>query len=160
MELELFNDQGCLTDEGLQALIAGSLDEMGRLEAVEHLAYCDRCLKRYTDLLSGEVLLEPPKDLSVPVRRGLMMNLMHTVWGRGVVAAAAVLLSLGMWHSGFFDYSGLNNHGPKLPAISQPSGFSQASDAFFDAFSAFRRGLSQTFTLSPATQEEGHSHET
>ena len=46
MELELFNDQGCLTDEGLQALIAGSLDEMGRLEAAEHLAYCDRCLKR------------------------------------------------------------------------------------------------------------------
>ena len=73
-------------------MIAGSLDEMGRLEAAEHLAYCDRCLKRYTDLLSGEVLLEPPKDLSVPVRRGLMMNLMHTVWGRGVVAAAAVLL--------------------------------------------------------------------
>ena len=73
MELELFNDQGCLTDEGLQALIAGSLDEMGRLEAAEHLAYCDRCLKRYTDLLSGEALLEPPKDLSGPVRRGLMM---------------------------------------------------------------------------------------
>ena len=32
-ELELFREDGCLTDEGLQALRDGQLDELGRLEA-------------------------------------------------------------------------------------------------------------------------------
>ena len=43
-ELELFREDGCLTDEGLQALRDGQLDELGRLEAAEHLSYCDKCL--------------------------------------------------------------------------------------------------------------------
>ena len=30
--MELFDKNGCLTDEGLQALQAGRLDELGRLE--------------------------------------------------------------------------------------------------------------------------------
>ena len=51
--MELFREDGCLTDEGLQALVGGSLDEWGRLEAAEHLSYCDRCMDRYTALLTG-----------------------------------------------------------------------------------------------------------
>ena len=50
-ELELFREDGCLTDEGLQALRDGQLDELGRLEAAEHLSYCDKCMDRYTALL-------------------------------------------------------------------------------------------------------------
>ena len=46
--MELFRDDGCFTEEGLHALLCGQLDEMGRLEAAEHLAYCDRCMDRYT----------------------------------------------------------------------------------------------------------------
>ena len=49
--MELFDKNGCLTDEGLQALQAGGLDELGRLETAEHLAYCDKCMDRYTALL-------------------------------------------------------------------------------------------------------------
>ena len=30
--MEWFRDDGCLTDEGLRALTAGQLDELGRLE--------------------------------------------------------------------------------------------------------------------------------
>ena len=45
--MELFREDGCLTDEGLDALIHIQLDELGRLEAAEHLSYCDRCLDRY-----------------------------------------------------------------------------------------------------------------
>ena len=41
-ELELFREDGCLTDEGLQALRDGQLDELGRLEAAEHLSYWKR----------------------------------------------------------------------------------------------------------------------
>lgn len=38
---ELFLQTGHLSDEGLQALIDGMLDEMQRLEAAEHLSFCD-----------------------------------------------------------------------------------------------------------------------
>ena len=40
--MELFNKEGHLTDEGLRAVVDGTLDEMGRLEASEHLSFCDR----------------------------------------------------------------------------------------------------------------------
>ena len=45
--MELFDAKGCLSEEGLQALVSGQLDETQRLEAAEHLAYCDRCMDRY-----------------------------------------------------------------------------------------------------------------
>lgn len=50
--MELFDVKGCLSEEGLQALVGGQLDETQRLEAAEHLAYCDRCMDRYTALLA------------------------------------------------------------------------------------------------------------
>ncbi len=48
--------KGCLSEEGLQALVGGQLDETQRLEAAEHLAYCDRCMDRYTALLTADAL--------------------------------------------------------------------------------------------------------
>ena len=50
--MELFDKNGCLTDEGLQALQAGGLDELGRLETAEHLSYCDTV--SYTHLRAHE----------------------------------------------------------------------------------------------------------
>ena len=37
--MELFDQNGCLTEEGLHAVIGGQLDELGRLEAAEHLSF-------------------------------------------------------------------------------------------------------------------------
>ena len=34
--MELFDAKGCLSEEGLQALVGGQLDETQRLEAAEH----------------------------------------------------------------------------------------------------------------------------
>lgn len=73
-ELELFREDGCLTDEGLQALQDGQLDELGRLEAAEHLSYCDKCMDRYTALLTADVLETPP--------RGVHGTIMTTIWVR------------------------------------------------------------------------------
>ena len=53
--MELFDKNGCLTDEGLQALQAGGLDELGRLETAEHLAYCDKCMDRYMALQTAAI---------------------------------------------------------------------------------------------------------
>ena len=60
--MELFDAKGCLSEEGLQALVGGQLDETQRLEAAEHLAYCDRCMDRYTALLTDDVLEQPPRS--------------------------------------------------------------------------------------------------
>ena len=61
--MELFREDGCLSDEGLHALTAGQLDELGRLEAAEHLSYCDKCTDRYTALLTADALADPPRDV-------------------------------------------------------------------------------------------------
>ena len=72
--MEWFRDDGCLTDEGLRALTAGQLDELGRLETAEHLSYCDACMDRYTALLTADALETPPRSM-----RGTVMS---TIWVR------------------------------------------------------------------------------
>ena len=55
-----FRPDGHLTDEALAALARQDpLAELDRLELAEHLAYCDQCLQRYTELLSAGTLLAP-----------------------------------------------------------------------------------------------------
>ena len=98
--MELFDEHGCLTDEGLQALTGGQLDEQGRLEAAEHLAYCDRCVERYTALLTGDALEQPPHSVRGAVMGTIWMRLMQNTWGRAAVAGVAAVLALTMWRSG------------------------------------------------------------
>ena len=38
--MELFREDGCMTDAGFRAMMDGQLDELGRLAAAEHLSYC------------------------------------------------------------------------------------------------------------------------
>ena len=83
--MELFDAKGCLSEEGLQALVGGQLDETQRLEAAEHLAYCDRCMDRYTALLTDDVLEQhtmaeaarlcgrPPKTVEAQIYRAKKM---------------------------------------------------------------------------------------
>ena len=97
---ELFLQTGHLSDEGLQALIDGTLDEMQRLEAAEHLSFCDECLTRYTALLTGDVLEEPEQDVTLPVMRRLRRRAVKNVWNRYAAAAAAVVITAGLWYSG------------------------------------------------------------
>ena len=90
--MELFREDGCLSDEGLHALTAGQLDELGRLEAAEHLAYCDKCTDRYTALLTADALADPPRDVRRTVMSTIWVRLMQSTCGR---AAAAGLILLG-----------------------------------------------------------------
>ena len=99
---ELFLQTGHLSDEGLQALIDGTLDEMQRLEAAEHLSFCDECLTRYTALLTGDVLEEPEQDVTLPVMRRLRRRAVKIAWNRYAAAAAAVVITAGLWYSGVF----------------------------------------------------------
>ena len=95
--MELFREDGCLTDEGLLAVTTGGLDELGRLETAEHLSYCDHCMDRYTALLTADVLETPPKPLRGAVMSNIWVRLMQNTYGRVAVASVAAVLALTMW---------------------------------------------------------------
>ena len=97
--MELFREDGCLSDEGLHALTAGQLDELGRLEAAEHLAYCDKCTDRYTALLTADALADPPRDVRRTVMSTIWVRLMQSTCGRAAVAGVAAVLALTMWRT-------------------------------------------------------------
>lgn len=99
---ELFRPDGHLSDEGLQALVDGRLDEMARLEAAEHLGFCTPCMQRYIGFLTGEVLQAPPQDLVLPVARGVRQKQLRLGAKRYAAAAAAVALAITLWGAGVF----------------------------------------------------------
>ena len=89
MSQELFLENGHLSDAGLAALRDGQLDELARLEAAEHLSFCDACLDRYL-ALAEPVQIQPPEDLTLPVMRRIRQRIARVVMNRYAVAAAAV----------------------------------------------------------------------
>ncbi|MGN0663189.1 MAG: hypothetical protein ACI4LE_08565 [Faecalibacterium sp.] len=97
--MELFREDGCLSDEGLSAIVEGRLDELGRLEAAEHLAYCDRCMDRYTALLTEDILKAPPRSVRRPVMQSIWARVMQNTYGRAAVAGVAAVIALTMWRS-------------------------------------------------------------
>ena len=62
-----------LTDEGLYAIKDGTLDDLGALEAAEHLSFCDYCLLRYTAMIDAapDCMKQPMRDL-IPQVQSLM----------------------------------------------------------------------------------------
>ena len=96
--MNLFDPNGHLTLAGMQALLQGIPDELQRLEAAEHLAFCDECLLRYTELMETEALLTPEKPLAPAVLRRLPRTpRLRVAAGRYATAAAAVLLAVALW---------------------------------------------------------------
>ena len=96
-----FRPDGHLTDAALAALVRGDpLPELERLELAEHLAYCDRCLQRYTELLTDEVLAPPPSPAGPGLRRRLGRRAVRLTPSRYPPPAAAVVLALTvLWGS-------------------------------------------------------------
>lgn len=103
---ELFWEDGHLTDEALTALVEGSLNEDQRLEVGEHLSFCDKCLDRYTALLTGEVLEQPSEDQTLPTLRRVRKKQRRLALHRYASAAAAVVLGSVLWYSGVFQAVG------------------------------------------------------
>ena len=99
--MTLFTPRGHLTDDALTALIRQELaDPLERLEAAEHLAYCDLCLQRYTERLECEPLLTPAADLREQLLRRIRARMFRLLANRYATAAAAVLLALTLLWGG------------------------------------------------------------
>ena len=79
-----FRPDGHLTDAALTALVRGDcLEELDRLELAEHLAYCDQCLQRYTELLSEGPMLTPARSCRESLRRRIRQRAVQLGVGRG-----------------------------------------------------------------------------
>ena len=130
---KLFDEQGHLTDEGLYALKDGTLDELGSLEAAEHLTFCDYCLLRYTKLVEAmpEGLQGPMRDLIPQVQSLMRLRSFRLLTNRYVNVAAAVVLAFAIWQFGLFRAPAVPVHVEREPAgIS----FSQAVDSLHEGF--------------------------
>ena len=101
--MEIFRQDGHLTNEALAALVAGApLDETARLEIAEHLAYCDLCLQRYTGALAGAPLLTPERSCQESLRRRIRARTVQIFTSRYAAAVAGVVLALTLvWGSGY-----------------------------------------------------------
>ena len=100
--MDVFREDGHLTDQALAALIREEApEELTRLEIAEHLAFCDQCLQRYTDLLAGTELLIPEHSCQRSIWGRIQMRALRLVTSRYATAAAAVGLALTVvWGSG------------------------------------------------------------
>ncbi len=137
----LFDPRGHLTDAGLQALCAGTLDELGRLEAGEHLSFCDYCLARYTALLEKlpRGLQAPMRDLVPQVQALMRRRSFRILTNRYVSAAAAVVLAFVMWQFGLFGSPALIRQEAPAPkpawSLSETlHGWGESVDAWLDGF--------------------------
>ena len=91
---KLFDAEGHLTDEGLYAIKDGTLDDLGALEAAEHLSFCDYCLLRYTAMIDAapDCMKQPMRDLIPQVQSLMRLRSFRIMTNRYVSAAAAVVL--------------------------------------------------------------------
>ena len=103
---KLFDAEGHLTDDGLYALKDGTLDDLGALEAAEHLSFCDYCLLRYTELIDAApaCLQEPMRDLIPQVQNLMRMRSIRVFTNKYISIAAAVILAFSLWNFGVFDF--------------------------------------------------------
>ena len=133
MAQDLFLKDGHLSDEGLAALRDGGLDELARLEAAEHLSFCDQCLDRYL-ALAEPALVQPPQDLTLPVMRRVRQRMARLLLNRYAVAAAAVLLAFGLWGGGVFRQIARRPDWPDPAATEARWEISDAVNQLFGAF--------------------------
>ena len=123
---KLFDAEGHLTDEGLYAIKDGTLDDLGALEAAEHLSFCDYCLLRYTAMIDAapDCMKQPMRDLIPQVQSLMRLRSFRIMTNRYVSAAAAVVLGFVMW--GAVSTFGVPNPAallPQQPAARQERGF-------------------------------------
>ena len=139
---KLFDAEGHLTDEGLYALKDGTLDDLGALEAAEHLTFCDYCLLRYTKMIDNapECLQQPMRDLIPQVQNLMRLRSFRIMTNRYVSTAAAVALAFLLW-----------NVARPTPTEPQPS-FRQRVNS---VVGGFYESLNNTFKNFTLTAESG-----
>ena len=94
--MEVFRADGHLTEETLRLLARNQegLNDLERLEVAEHLAFCDYCLLRYTDVRESAPLLVPQTSCQKRLWLRIQTRAIRLITSRYATAAAAVALAL------------------------------------------------------------------
>lgn len=155
--MDVFDNHGHLTEQALLALIQEeSLEELERLEIAEHLAFCDQCLQRYTELLTDDTLLTPSPVCREGLGRRVRQRLVRMFTSRYATAAAAVALALTLLWSGV----GLGNQNQERTHPLEQAGQAMTEwasswpQSFQDAFSGLT-GFFDFFGGGPSTTQGG-----
>lgn len=128
---ERFTKSGHLTGFSLRELMEGRMDELGRLEASEHLAFCDACLERYTRLLTDDVLLEAPDLLEERVMARVRRKARELWMNKYFSAGLAACIAMVMWVTGVFSSIAFRPDGGRLENLSGATqSFSQMAREF------------------------------
>ena len=99
---KIMTSAGHLTDEALSAVIEGRLTQDERLEVSEHLAVCDHCLLRYTNLLTDDLLLPPPAPQTPSIIARVRSRARRLFINQYSLVALAASLALFFFLSGVF----------------------------------------------------------
>lgn len=143
--MDLFREDGHLTKDGLQSIVDGTLSELESLEAAEHLSFCDKCLTKYTALLTDDVLLEPVSSVCEPVLQRVKKRGQRIMFNRFRTVAAAACLAAVVWVVGSFVLPGMptattprqNNTTQNEEGTSWTQRFGEATQNFVDATGRF-----------------------
>lgn len=144
--MELFDHNGHLTDGALKALIENQeLPELSRLEISEHLSYCDECLMRYTDLLTGDVLITPENSCEKTIWQKIRMRVFRVLTSRYATAAAAIAIVFSLWGGGVFADVVSAAEAARQNQSSFSESIRQHHDKFSEATSDFFNSISGMF---------------
>ncbi|MBQ2792024.1 MAG: hypothetical protein IJE98_02810 [Oscillospiraceae bacterium] len=146
--IELFYENGHLTEEALQRLVGfDDFDDLQRLEIAEHLSFCEECRLRYAQLLTEEVLIEPDEPIGRNAIKAVKRKDNLLYFKRVLTVSAAACLALLFWYGGVFSWPAQLNIDPKpprqvlmdSPKEEEPSGF----DKLFGNLELVTEGLDQ-----------------
>lgn len=140
-----------LNDPLLVRLIAGGATEAERLACAEHLSTCDKCLKKYTTLLTDEICLTPPQSVAQRVKAELRRRAASGFFTRLSAAAAAIILAMGLWLTDAFSFIVPDKDAPILSAPVQEQRVSVS-----DRLNGFFNGLSDSLTELTLTLPDPH----
>ena len=152
--IDLFNEDGHLTDKALHMLIDGNpLTELERLELSEHLAFCDLCVAKYTDMLENCLLLSPPEPVASSVIKRIQARARRVFANKYATAIAAACFAIVFWNIGLFNF-GITGNGKLLNRLSDEAlSFNQKTEQFSSQLSEALDKFMNSFTI-----ERGINH--
>lgn len=125
--MELFYDNGHISNEGFAALAAGTLDDMQSLETAEHLSFCDSCLMEFSEFVEKGHMLRPEKPLKGKIMKRVKRQGLAVVFRKYATVAAAACMAIVMWNT-------VNGAAFLKPARHDDASFFDSARQFFSSF--------------------------
>ncbi|MGI5893106.1 MAG: zf-HC2 domain-containing protein [Candidatus Merdivicinus sp.] len=145
--MKLFQEDGHISQDGLNALIREELDETQRMEVSEHLDFCDICIDRYSGMLTEEVLVVPPVEFVPQVMQNVRSKTRIVVLKRFVRVAVAAVMALVVWNGAFLGGDGLTTRSAEWVNSHPKNDFSlsQTVDGWGKGLDQLMNGLNSWF---------------